>query len=87
MRRDKSLSRMFCVADAAFALAGCSTEDDAGKSGEPAPNIVQPGAPGEPTRTLSADELADLELTSHSEADQRIEIQRMQALLAQLRRS
>ena len=71
MGRDKSLSRIFCVAVAALALAGCAGDDDTGKSGEPAPNIVQPGAPGEPSRTLSEDELADLELTSHSEADVR----------------
>ena len=39
--------------------------------GETAPNIVQPGAPGEPTRTLSAEELAEIEPPKYTEADVR----------------
>ena len=41
----------------------------ASSTGETAPNIVQPGAPGEPSRTLSIEELAALEGTEHSDAD------------------
>lgn len=51
------------------ALAGCSGDDDT--AGETAPNIVQPGAPGEPTRTLAPEELAELPPTPHTEADVR----------------
>ena len=36
-------------------LSGCSGGDDEAQPGETAPNIVQPGAPGEPTRTLTPD--------------------------------
>ncbi len=46
-------------------LAGCST------SGEPAPRVVQPGAPGEDTQVLSADEVPSLDALDHSEADVR----------------
>jgi uncharacterized protein (DUF305 family) len=51
-------------------VLGCS-----GGSGEPAaetaPNIVQPGAPGQGTRTLTPEELEDIERTEHVEADVR----------------
>jgi uncharacterized protein (DUF305 family) len=55
-----------------LAFAGCS-----GGSGEPeatgetTPNIVQPRAPGEGTRTLTPDELEDIERTEHVDADVR----------------
>ena len=55
-----------------LAFAGCS-----GGSGEPeatgetAPNIVQPGAPGQGTRTLTPEQLEDIEPTEHVEADVR----------------
>lgn len=39
--------------------------------GETAPNIVQPGAPGEGTRTLTPEELENVERTGHTEADVR----------------
>ncbi len=57
---------------AAALLAGCSGGDDPEArqtSGEVAPNIVQPGAPGEPSRTLSIEELAALEPERHVDAD------------------
>jgi uncharacterized protein (DUF305 family) len=56
---------------AALALAACSgnSSEDAQTAGETAPNIVQPGAPGEPTRTLTPEELAKLEPTVHTDAD------------------
>jgi uncharacterized protein (DUF305 family) len=38
-------------------------------TGELAPNIVQAGAPGQPSRTLSADELRDLETPAYTDED------------------
>ena len=59
---------------AAVALGGCSggderASDEAVTTGEPAPNIVQPGAPGEPARTLTPEELAELEPETYTESD------------------
>jgi uncharacterized protein (DUF305 family) len=56
---------------AAVALAGCSGDasDDSQRQGETAPNIVQPGAPGEPSRTLTPEELATIEPPGHTEED------------------
>ncbi len=58
---------------ATLLLAGCSTgssgSEEGQSTGEVAPNIVQPGAPGEPSRTLSVDELAELEGTEHGDVD------------------
>jgi uncharacterized protein (DUF305 family) len=52
------------------ALAGCSGSDgESQPPAETAPNIVQPGAPGEPTRTLTPEELEALETSKHTEAD------------------
>jgi uncharacterized protein (DUF305 family) len=60
----------------ALALAGCSgggAAQPAGTvpAGEAAPNIVQPGAPGEPTKTISEQELASLEPPAYADADVR----------------
>jgi uncharacterized protein (DUF305 family) len=57
-------------------LAGC------GGSDKPAPeertaNVVQPGAPGQPSRKLSAEELAKTESTKHTRAD----VEFMQAMI------
>ena len=42
-------------------LGGCAGDsDDAQKSGVGEPNIVQAGAPGEPSTSLSEDEVADV---------------------------
>lgn len=61
------------VLGAAVLLAGCSTgssgSDEGQSTGEVAPNIVQPGAPGEASRTLSVEELAELEGTEHGDVD------------------
>jgi uncharacterized protein (DUF305 family) len=57
-----------------FALicAGCNTgSDEPEVRGETAPNIVQPGAPGEGTRTLTPEELEGIERTEHTKADVR----------------
>jgi uncharacterized protein (DUF305 family) len=54
----------------ALALVGCSRgSGEAERTGETAPNIVQPGAPGEGTRTLTPDQLDGLEQTEHTKAD------------------
>jgi uncharacterized protein (DUF305 family) len=52
-------------------LAGCTGGSDEPDSSEPAPNIVQPGAPGEGTRTLTPEEAEGIEQTEHTEADVR----------------
>ena len=62
------------VAIAGLLLAACSgdAEQVEGQTtGEVAPNVVQPGAPGQPTRTLSAGELANLPTEKHTLADVR----------------
>jgi uncharacterized protein (DUF305 family) len=52
---------------AALVLAGCGGDDQ--QAGETAPNIVQPGAPGEPSTTLSVEVLDRIEETPYVEAD------------------
>ena len=55
-----------------FALLGCGGgSDEPEATGETAPNIVQPGAPGQGARTLTPEELEDIERTEHTEADVR----------------
>jgi uncharacterized protein (DUF305 family) len=54
---------------AAVLLAGCGGSDDSDERGPGEPNIVQAGAPGEPSRTLSKDEAEELEETPHTKAD------------------
>jgi uncharacterized protein (DUF305 family) len=52
------------------ALAGCGGDDDvAVPRGETSPNIVQPGAPGQASRTLSQEELDAIEPPPHTQAD------------------
>jgi uncharacterized protein (DUF305 family) len=54
----------------ALLLAGCGGDSSAEpESAETAPNIVQPGAPGKPSRTVSADELARFAAPAHIPAD------------------
>ena len=53
-----------------LALAGCSGGDDEPEA-QPAPHVVQPGAPGEPSHTLSEDDLAELEPPAYTDADVR----------------
>jgi uncharacterized protein (DUF305 family) len=55
-------------------LGGCAGGDGGAEravQGETAPNIVQPGAPGEGTRTLTPEELGELEPPRHTEVDVR----------------
>jgi uncharacterized protein (DUF305 family) len=55
---------------AAVLLGGCGGgSDKAAPSGEVETRYVQPGAPGEPSRSLSADAVAELETTKHAAAD------------------
>jgi uncharacterized protein (DUF305 family) len=54
-----------------LALCGCSSGDGEAQPAETAPNVVQPGAPGEPTRTLTPEELAEIEPPEHTPADVR----------------
>jgi uncharacterized protein (DUF305 family) len=49
-------------------LAGCGGSDKPPQEEQTA-NVVQPGAPGEPSRKLSADELADVQTPKHTRAD------------------
>jgi uncharacterized protein (DUF305 family) len=71
--RDIRSLRMACALAAAAFLAllgGCGGDSDqAEPSAAVAPNIVQPGAPGEPSRKLSAEEAAKLGTTKHTPAD------------------
>ena len=58
------------VAVGAVGLAGCGGGDgETQPQGEPAPNIVQPGAPGEPNRTLSQEEFESIQSPEHVQAD------------------
>ena len=52
-------------------LAGCSDDssEEAQPSGDQQVNIVQPGAPGEPSRSLSQEEAEQIESPPHTEAD------------------
>jgi uncharacterized protein (DUF305 family) len=51
-------------------LGGCDGgSDKAPATAEVEPRYVQPGAPGEPSRSVSADEVAKLESPEHTQAD------------------
>ena len=51
-------------------LGGCAGDsDDAQKSGAGEPNIVQAGAPGEPSTSSAEDERRDVKSTPHTQAD------------------
>jgi uncharacterized protein (DUF305 family) len=62
------------AAIAGLGLAACSggsQQVEGQTTGEVAPNIVQPGAPGEPAQTLSAEDLANLPTERYVDADVR----------------
>jgi len=65
--------RVAVSAALALLLAGCGERKDAVEqpNAETAPNIVQAGAPGEGSTTLSAAEFSDLETPRFTEADVR----------------
>jgi uncharacterized protein (DUF305 family) len=54
---------------AASLLIGCGGSDRPPPRPEPEANVVQPGAPGEPSRKLSEEELASATTTRHVKAD------------------
>ena len=62
---------LLLAAAALVAAAGCGGDDssEGTLTGETPPNIVLPGAPGEPSRTLSLEELAALESPEHGDVD------------------
>jgi len=70
VRVKRPSTRALLVGIVALALAGCSGSDDE-EAGETAPNVVQPGAPGEPTRTLPAESLERLKPPKYTPADVR----------------
>jgi uncharacterized protein (DUF305 family) len=60
----------FAVLPVIVAVAGWQAwKDGAEATGEIPPNIVQPRAPGQPSRTLSADELRELETPGYTDVD------------------
>jgi uncharacterized protein (DUF305 family) len=61
--------RLRWAAIAVVLLAGCGGSDKPPPQEEQTANVVQPGAPGEPSRKLSADELAQVETPKHTKAD------------------
>jgi uncharacterized protein (DUF305 family) len=68
-RRAQSIA---LVLTAAFLLASCSGDSDESQSGDSQDqnvNIVQPGAPGEPSRKLTPEEAEQVESPPHTEAD------------------
>jgi uncharacterized protein (DUF305 family) len=62
-------ARWAAVAFAVAALLGGCGGSDAPENGADEPNVVQAGAPGEPSRKLSAEEAAKIEETPHTKAD------------------
>ncbi len=56
---------------AVLLLAGAGTLSCRGANKETAPPIVQPGAPGAPSRVIDADEAVDLSRVQHTPADVR----------------
>ena len=68
-----SVNRLVGLAALLVALAGCGGggDEDPAPAGELAPNVVQPGAPGEPTRTLTPAGLAAIQPTRYTAGDVR----------------
>jgi uncharacterized protein (DUF305 family) len=54
---------------AAFVLGGCSLGSDESAQPVETVEVVQPGAPGQGTRTLTPEEVEDIETTPHTKAD------------------
>jgi uncharacterized protein (DUF305 family) len=68
-KRGQQLSSLVVAACLAL-LGGCSLDsDDGAPAAETAPNVVQPGAPGQPSRTLSPDEIDEVVTTPYTSAD------------------
>jgi uncharacterized protein (DUF305 family) len=58
--------RIAAVFVAAVLAAGCTSDDDAAEGTAP---VVQLGAPGETSRVLTSDEIADLSVPGYTDAD------------------
>jgi uncharacterized protein (DUF305 family) len=56
---------------AALLLAGCGGDSEQPKPTPDVGNVVQPGAPGEPSRKLTGEEVAEIESVKHTKADVR----------------
>jgi uncharacterized protein (DUF305 family) len=52
-----------------LAFAGCSGGGDEPEGAAPAPNIVQPGAPGKPSKKLTPEQLAAIVQPTYTKAD------------------
>ncbi|MEV5126671.1 DUF305 domain-containing protein [Streptomyces decoyicus] len=55
-RRAIVLAAAGCALAISLALSGCSSDEGAGAKSAAAPNVVAPGKPGEPAKTLTVDE-------------------------------
>ncbi|MFC9238362.1 DUF305 domain-containing protein [Streptomyces decoyicus] len=55
-RRAIVLAAAGCGLAISLALSGCSSDDGAGAKSAAAPNVVAPGKPGEPAKSLTVDE-------------------------------
>src|SRR5918992_330997 len=64
----KRTAVVLAVAVVLLATSG-GDSGEADRTSAAAPNAVQPGAPGEPSRELSADEAADVKTPKHTAAD------------------
>jgi uncharacterized protein (DUF305 family) len=64
-------ARAAAIATLAVLLFGCAASDDAAEPEASPPRIIQPGAPGEPSRELTPEELEeiDAELQRYTEED------------------
>ena len=67
---ERQARRALLAFTAAVLICGCGGgSDEPPEKNALEPNIVQAGAPGEPSRNLSADEAAELPATPHTRAD------------------
>jgi uncharacterized protein (DUF305 family) len=72
MRASKHGRRWTAIVPAAVVLlAGCGGSGDEPSRAAADANVVQPGAPGEQSRKLTAEEAADVKLVKHTNADVR----------------
>jgi uncharacterized protein (DUF305 family) len=69
VRGRPSLTVAAVLATGALALTGCSSGDDDAEAAASDARVVQLGAPGEPNRKLSPEEIETLELPEASEED------------------
>jgi uncharacterized protein (DUF305 family) len=67
--RAQSIAFAFTAAVLLAACSGDSDDQQSGDSQDQQVNIVQPGAPGEPSRTLSQEEAEQIEPPPHTKAD------------------